>query len=75
MIFPDLVKYSTRLAPAHMFRGKFDRISAINEDRNDGCCLVHAINTTDGSNQMTVASEIIAFVINTESIHTKGLLL
>ena len=48
MIFPDLVKYSTRPAPAHKFRGKFDRISAINEDQNDGCCLVHAINTADG---------------------------
>ena len=49
MIFPDLVKYSTRPVPAHKFRGKFDHISAINEDQNDGYCLVHAINTTDGS--------------------------
>ena len=49
MIFPDLVKSPTRLAPEHMFRGKFDQISAINEDRNDGCCLVHAINAADGS--------------------------
>ena len=36
--------------PAHKFRGKFDQISAINEDQNDGYCLVHAINTVDGSN-------------------------
>ena len=49
MIFPDLVKYSTRPVPAHKFRGKFDRISAINEDRDDGCCLIHAINTANGS--------------------------
>ena len=49
IIFPDLVKYSTRLAPAHTFRGKFDWISTINEDRNDGCCLVHGINTADRS--------------------------
>ena len=49
MSFLDLVKSSTRLAPTHTFRGKFDRISAINEDRNDGCCHVHEINTADES--------------------------
>ena len=49
MIFLDLVKSLTRLAHVHMFRGKFDQILVINEDQNDGCCLVHAINTADGS--------------------------
>ena len=49
MIFPDLVKSSTRLVPTHTFRGKLDLISAINEDQNDGCCLVHVINTVEGS--------------------------
>ena len=49
MIFPDLVKSSTRPVLAHTFWWKFDWISVINEDRNDGCCLVHAINTADGS--------------------------
>ena len=32
-----------RLVPAHRVRGKFDQISAFNEDRNDGCGLVHAL--------------------------------
>ena len=49
MIFQDLVKSSTRLVPTHTFQWKFDWISAINEDRNDGCYLFHAINTADGS--------------------------
>ena len=49
MIFPDLVKSPMRLAPAHTLQGKFDWVSEINEDWNDGCCLVHAINTADGS--------------------------
>ena len=49
MIFPDLVKSSTIPVLAHMFQGKFDRILAINEDQNDECGLVHAINTDDGS--------------------------
>ena len=61
--------------PAHKFQGKFDRISAINEDQNDGFCLVHTINTTDGSSQMTVFSKSITFVINSKIIQTEGLLL
>ena len=35
--------------PIHKFRGKFDQISAINEDQNDGYCIFHEINTADGS--------------------------
>ena len=33
-----------------IFEGDLIGFSAINEDRNDGCCLVHAINAADGSN-------------------------
>ena len=75
VIFLDLVNLGRDRRLCTIFEGNLIRFSAINEDRNDGCCLVHAINTTDGSIQMTVASKIITFVINTEIIHIEGLLL
>ena len=32
-----------------IFEGNLNVFSAINEDQNDGCCLVQAINSVDGS--------------------------
>ena len=75
MIFPDLVNLRRDRRLHTSFEGNLIGFSAINEDQNDGCCLVHAINTADGSSQMTVASKIITFVIHTKIIHTEGLLL
>ena len=75
MIFLDLVNLRRDRRLHASFKGNFIGFSAINEDRNDGCCLVHAINTTDGSSQMTIASNIITLIINTEIIHPEGLLL
>ena len=46
--FPDLVNIrQDRRLHTHASR-EIDRISTFIEDRDDGCGLVHAINTTDG---------------------------
>ena len=50
VIFPDLVNLGRDRRLCIIFKGNLIGFSAINEDRNDGFCLVHAINTTDGSN-------------------------
>ena len=49
VIFPDLVNLGRDRRLCTIFEGNLIRFSAIKEDRNDGCCLVHAINTTNGS--------------------------
>ena len=49
MIFLDLVNLGRDERLCTIFKGNLIGFSAINEDRNDGCCLVHAINATDGS--------------------------
>ena len=50
MIFPDLVNLGRDWRLCTIFKGNLIGFSAINEDRNDGCCVVHAINAVDGSN-------------------------
>ena len=50
MIFPDLVNLGRDRCLCTIFKGNLIGFSAINEDQNDGCCLVHAINSADGSN-------------------------
>ena len=49
MIYLDLINLRRDRRLHASFEGNLIRFSAINEDRNDGCCLVHAINTADGS--------------------------
>ena len=50
MIVLDLVNLGRDFRHLHtIFEGNMIRFSALNEDRDDGCCLVHAINATDGS--------------------------
>ena len=49
MIFPDLVNLRWDRHLYAIFEGNLIGFSAINEDRNDGCCLVHAINVVNGS--------------------------
>ena len=49
-IFPDLVNLGRDCQCLHIiFEGNLIGFSAINEDRDDGCCLIHAINVTNGS--------------------------
>ena len=49
VIFLDLVNLGRDRRLCTIFEGNLIGFSAINEDRNDGCCLVHAINATEGS--------------------------
>ena len=49
MIFPDLVNLGQDRRMCTIFKGNLIGFSTINEDRNDGCYLVHAINAADGS--------------------------
>ena len=49
VIFPDLVNLGRDRCLCTIFKGNLIEFSAINEDKNDGCCLVHAINAVDGS--------------------------
>ena len=49
VIFLDLVNLGRDWRMCIIFKGNLIGFSAINEDRNDGCCLVHAINASNGS--------------------------
>ena len=49
VIFPDLVNLGRDRRLCTIFEGNLIGFSAINEDQNDGCCLVHAINVADRS--------------------------
>ena len=49
MIFLDLLNLGRDRCLYTSFEGNLIGFSAINEDQNDGFCLVHAINTADGS--------------------------
>ena len=49
MICPYLINLRRDRRLHASFKGNLIRFSAINEDQNDGYCLVHAINTTDSS--------------------------
>ena len=50
VIFPYLVNLGRDGRLCTIFKGNMIRFSAINEDRNEGCCLVHAINVANRSN-------------------------
>ena len=49
MIVLDLVNLGRDRCMYTIFEGNLIVFSTINKDRNDGCCLVHAINVIDGS--------------------------
>ena len=45
----DLVNLGRDQRLHTIFEGYLIRFSALNEDQDDGCCLIHAINTADRS--------------------------
>ena len=49
MIVLDLVNLGRDRRLHTIFEGNLIRFSALNEDWDDGCCLIHAINVTNGS--------------------------
>ena len=49
MIVLDLVNLGRDRRLHTMFKGDLIGFSAINEDRDNRCCLIHAINVANGS--------------------------
>ena len=49
VIFPDLVNLGRDRHLHKIFEGNLIIFSAINEDQDDRCCLIHATNATNGS--------------------------
>ena len=50
MIFPELVNLGRDCRLLHtIFEGYLIGFSALNEDRDDDLCLIHAINAANGS--------------------------